>query len=297
MKAAFCLSLISAAFAATHTPFGILPDECVRGVPSGTRLSAEQIDSMFPSHCGAAVRAALESTRNNTARKQRPAAAPVPYAPDYDGWLAYTTAKAPVATGWEEFYGEFTVPQAPSQYPDVAYLFTGLQNVDWIPIVDPQPDVFDIIQPVLQYPTGFLGGWSYKSWYVTLRAGAVYSDDVECDSGATLAANMTRVGGDEWVITTMVKGKPSTASTLTVQHPRLRVQMFAYNTFECYGCSDCAHEPSGTSHFSNLRLTAKAAGGATRPVTPSWTAYTSPNPKCNEKVVVQSDGAVDFTFQ
>jgi hypothetical protein len=41
----------------------------------------------------------------------------------------------------------------------VLYLFTGLQNVDWIPIVDPTPEAFDIIQPVLQYPADSGYGW------------------------------------------------------------------------------------------------------------------------------------------
>jgi hypothetical protein len=44
-----------------------------------------------------------------------------------------------------------------------------LQNIDWIPKVDPEPsdDVdFDIIQPVLQYPGTSISstGWELKSW-------------------------------------------------------------------------------------------------------------------------------------
>lgn len=46
--------------------------------------------------------------------------------------------------------GNFSVPDNPKNDPDVLYIFTGLQNVDWIPKVDPIPNVFDIIQPVLQ---------------------------------------------------------------------------------------------------------------------------------------------------
>ena len=43
-----------------------------------------------------------------------------------------------------------SVPNAPQNDPEVLYIFTGLQNVDWIPIVDPEPPVFDIIQVVKQ---------------------------------------------------------------------------------------------------------------------------------------------------
>jgi hypothetical protein len=69
---------------------------------------------------------------------------------DYDGWLAYTTYEAP--TDIDSFLGYFSVPDEPQNDPEVLYLFTGLQNVNWIPLVDPEPSVFDIIQPVLQYP-------------------------------------------------------------------------------------------------------------------------------------------------
>jgi hypothetical protein len=74
--------------------------------------------------------------------------------------------------GIGSFVGNFSVPQNPISDPSVClflliilihfkvlYLFTGLQNVDWIPIVDPTPEVFDIIQPVLQYPADSGYGW------------------------------------------------------------------------------------------------------------------------------------------
>ena len=59
---------------------------------------------------------------------------------------------------------------APEAEPQILYLFPGLQNIDWIPKVDPEPTTpFDIIQPVLQYP--FLSGeddngrnWGVRSW-------------------------------------------------------------------------------------------------------------------------------------
>merc|ERR1711916_355916 len=81
--------------------------------------------------------------------------------------------------------GYFSVPNGvPASKPVRLYLFTGLQNVDWIPIVDPQPQGFDIIQPVLQTPTDYgIGDWSVKSWWVTLHAGAVASSEVILKSG------------------------------------------------------------------------------------------------------------------
>lgn len=64
----------------------------------------------------------------------------------YDGWLAYTQAHKPA--GVDNFLGFFDVPNEPAYDPTVLYLFTALQNVPWIPKVDPIPPVFDIIQPV-----------------------------------------------------------------------------------------------------------------------------------------------------
>ena len=52
------------------------------------------------------------------------------------------------------------------------YLFPGLQDVDWVPIVDPIPadGTFDIIQPVLEYPDQGTGrGWSVRSWWCVER--------------------------------------------------------------------------------------------------------------------------------
>ena len=58
----------------------------------------------------------------------------------------------------------------PKSEPQILYLFPGLQNIDWIPKVDPMPSqAFDIIQPVLQYPyfSSDSNGkeWGLRSWY------------------------------------------------------------------------------------------------------------------------------------
>lgn len=59
---------------------------------------------------------------------------------------------------------------SPASTPDILYIFTGLQNIDWIPKVDPEPSAaFDIIQPVLQYPGDGGDYWSVKSWCARAR--------------------------------------------------------------------------------------------------------------------------------
>jgi hypothetical protein len=63
------------------------------------------------------------------------------------------------------------------------YFFPGLQNIDWIPKVDPEPlTAFDIIQPVLQYPGTLPGLWDLKSWYVTINSGALTSKAVQVNA-------------------------------------------------------------------------------------------------------------------
>jgi len=211
---------------------------------------------------------------------------------DYDGWLAYTTYHDPA--GFSSFLGYFSVPQAPQNTPDVLYLFTGLQNVDWIPLVDPEPPVFDIIQPVLQYPGDAGNYWSVKSWYVTLDTGAINSAEIEVASGDNIFGNMTNIGPENWYIggTSSQTGQ---TSAITVRHKqRLTSQPWAYNTLECYGCGDCTYQPSNPIQFTKLAL----LDVNEKPVTPNWVTHVSPNPVCtSNRAQVQSPATVTITFQ
>ena len=82
-----------------------------------------------------------------------------------DGWLAYTAYNNSV--GFNSYLGDFSVPDIPERVGQLVYIFTGLQNKDWVPKHDPESESagFDIIQPVLQYPGNLGHYWSVKSWY------------------------------------------------------------------------------------------------------------------------------------
>jgi len=207
---------------------------------------------------------------------------------DYDGWLAYTSYNNVETI--DTFLGSFSVPSIPSQNPDVLYVFTGLQNVDWIPIVDPIPPRFDIIQPVLQYPGDNGNYWSVKSWYVTVNFGVQVTKELILDVGDVVFGNMTRVGSDSWFI-----GSTSTNTQksvgLTATHTVLTSQPWAYTTVECYGCSGCETEPSDSIQFTSLSLTANSL-----PVIPQWEAFQSPNPVCDTTAHINSPDSVTFTF-
>jgi len=248
---------------------------CIHEIPSGARIedSKEATKVIF----------------NNVVTVLPPCEVPLTAPQAYDGWLEYTSFN--YSKGIDSFLGYFTVPQKPQSTPQVLYIFTGLQNVDWIPVVDPEPAVFDIIQPVLQYPGDRGNYWSIKSWYVTLKAGVVVSKEIEVQVGDNIFGNMTRTGPTSWYIGgTSEQNKQTTE--ITVDKAPLRLQPWAYNTIEGYGVNGCSYEPTGSCHFSKLQLFSQG-----QQVTPTWTTHISPNPKCHEKPTVESADAVSFSFQ
>jgi len=277
---------------AARTPFGPIPDHCVHRIPAGSHIS-EVNNRTVVSHptfdkTWVVPRCSREGGSVGIAPLKRAAARGFPS--DYNGWLAYTSYKTKRTT-FDTFLGNFTVPNNPSSAPQVLYIFTGLQNVDWVPIVDPEPPVFDIIQPVLQYPADSGSGWSVKSWYVTLDQGALYTDEVPCQAGDVIFGNMTRTASTSWFIGSSVSSSGQTAG-LSVSKTRLALQPYAYTTVECYGCTSCASLPTNTLSFSGMSLTRLGA-----PIEPVWTAFTSPNDICNTVAHIRSPSAVDFTFQ
>jgi len=210
------------------------------------------------------------------------------YPSDYDGWLAYTTTYN--AAGYDSFLGYFSVPEKPENPPLTLFLFTGLQNIDWIPKVDPKPKTFDIIQPVLQYPGEKGQYWSVRSWYVTLTGDVLVSPEAECEVGDNVFGNMTQIANNTWYIgSTTKQGKTVSVS---VNRPVLQIQPWAYVTLECYGCNDCSYEPVNTSNFTSLVLSVDG-----KQITPSWNASTSPHPICHEIAHIVDPATISITFQ
>jgi len=204
---------------------------------------------------------------------------------DYDGWLAYTSYNN--VESIDSFLGYFNVPSAPSSNPDVLYVFTGLQNVDWIPKIDPIPPIFDIIQPVLQYPGDNGDYWSVKSWYVTVEFGVQVTKEIKLNVGDVIFGNMTRTGAESYYIGSTVNSTGVTVG-LTATHKALKSQPWAYTTVECYGCNGCATEPTEPIQFTSLSMTSS--------ITPQWTAFQSPNPICDTTAHINSPESVTFTF-
>jgi len=287
-----------------YTPAGRILKECHHRVPSGSRLSPANGGGLIVHDSkGHLIKRIPPCTRRNGTvsmfepRGQRPRSPRhsrklLQFPSDYEGWLAYTAFN--YSQSFDAFVGKFSVPDIPSAVPDVLYLFTGLQNIDWIPVVDPEPtDPFDIIQPVLQYPGDAGDYWSVKSWYVTLDTGTVASDEIQLTPGDVIFGNMTRTGSDTWYV-----GSTSTMTAATtevsVTHNRLVSQPWAYNTLECYGCSGCGTFPLNPIEFRELVLTANGTI-----VTPTWKINPKPSKlkQCNEIPVVNGPDSVDIDFQ
>jgi len=211
----------------------------------------------------------------------------------YDGWTAYVEYDIP-NPGFDAFTGNMNVPDEPVSAPQVLYIFPGLQNIDWIPVVDPDPTgPFDIIQPVLQYPGDGGRYWSVKSWYVTLDTGTIHSKELRLAVGDTVFGNMTRTATTAWFIGSK-SVQTGNETNINVDHPRLQNQPWAYNTIECYGCNGCSTYPKNPEKFTDLKLT---QNGKNVPATWKVNPKPSKNMQCKEKPVVVNSGEVDISFQ
>lgn len=196
------------------------------------------------------------------------------------------------------FLSNMSVPTSlPKATPDVLYFFPGLQNVDWVPKVDPysKSKGFDIIQPVLQYPGDAGNYYSVKSWWVTTDEGALASNEIKLEPGAVIECNMTKTGPQQWFIDAAVSGragkKEHTSVTAQGLGDRLASQPWAYAAvMECYGCSSCDMLPqhNASSVYSAMQLLDEAGN----PITPTWL----PNPKpATDRTCPSSIQVVDAT--
>jgi hypothetical protein len=287
----------------TQTPAGFVLAHCVHTIPSDSHV--RELDSgdslVTPPDAAPYIIPKCDDLNGtfpvltSTPPGSGSGSDPNPLPPDYDGWLQYTAFKDDV--GFDQFLGVMSVPDLPKAKPQILYLFPGVQNIDWIPKVDPEPtrsNPFDILQPVLQFPaSGFRGGWSVKSWYVTVNAGALQSSELSVEAGDAILCNMTRTGPDSWFVGSTIKSTGKSTNQFA-QNDRLKSQPWAYNTLECYGCRSCSTYPTEPIVFSDLKLYSKGTQ-----VTPTWLIDPKPQPsqKCKEATKVGGPDSVTISFQ
>jgi len=294
----FVLSLIACVLGNPYvpTPAGWVLANCVHEVPAGTVLDKLPSGALSARYLDGSEHVIPLCDHGDLPVLHRNKAS-MPGAPEvYDGWTLYTEydiASTAEAT-FDSFTGYMSTPDMPAAVPQVLYIFPGLQNIDWIPVVDPDPtQQFDIIQPVLQYPGDAGHYWSVKSWYVTLDVGTVHSAEVRLSPGDNVFGSMQRTGDTAWFIESLdtTTGK---STNISVNHPRLQYQPWAYNTIECYGCSGCNTYPKQPEHFTQLKLT---SGGKT--VTPTWKVDPKPSKmkQCGERAQIFDAATIDLVFQ
>jgi len=309
LVSAALVSTVAASFSYTRTPFGHFLSSCVHEVPEGSHLSHNDDGTTMVTSMSGKVIDTIPAcdTQNSTLPMRLPSAASAvqgtPLPPDYDGWLQYTAvnvSKLGLEGGFDAFTNVMSVPDVPEEEADQLFLFPGLQNIDWIPKVDPEPtrdNPFDILQPVLQYPGKLLSRtWELKSWYVTVNSGAIYSTGLEVQAGDAILCNMTRTGAEAWDVIGTLKSSGK-ATTQSATNSRLKLQPWAYNTLECYGCEGCKTYPKQPITFTDNKLyqNDKQVG------VPGSAWAINPKPanalKCHEKTTVAANGDTTISFQ
>jgi len=281
------------------TPIGLAHPSCVHRVKSGSDVhrTATEVGNLQVVQEDGSVHnipkcrypvVAPKAKSNSTVRQNQ-------FAP---GWQVWTTYQSKTTAGFTKFLGYFTIPDAPGDSWDdqTLFMFTGLQNENWIPGPNspPAPEDFEIIQPVLQWGGSAGGGgqyWTLASWYVTVYDGFLISDLITVNAGDVIFGNMTLIGKNKWFISAETQQSKQT-TTLTATKSNLKVNPWAYCTLEVYGASsDCQDYPDNSQIYSKLQLW---DGG--KLVTPQWQINRTPSPICQEHITVESPDHVTIHF-
>jgi hypothetical protein len=282
------------------TPFGWYHKACVHEVEHESRIINEP-ESFFISnpgnyggtevyrclykHSGEAIRQRMMQLQEYYPSAQF----------DGSGWQDYTKMDSGDST--DGFYGNWNVPASPSSGGPILYMFTGLQNIDWVPPEREPSKPFDIIQPVMQYGASAAGGgnyWSCASWYVTLTNDVVHGRAFRLSTGDNIYGNMTKTGSDSWYINCLDTNSNQN-NAITVTKSLLQTQPWIYVTLEVYGVRNCNEYPAkGTElKFTNLKLTENGS-----PASINWIVGTNGQqpPVCDSSIKVLSPTAVTITF-
>eukprot|EP01121_Diplochlamys_sp_Union-15-3_P010689 TRINITY_DN3022_c0_g1_i1.p1 TRINITY_DN3022_c0_g1~~TRINITY_DN3022_c0_g1_i1.p1 ORF type:complete len:300 (-),score=47.61 TRINITY_DN3022_c0_g1_i1:23-922(-) len=289
------VSLVSSEY--VPTPVGYMWSDCVHKVDSGSHIIDQGENGVMVVSPNSGVlmyprceKPSITKAIKNTLKQNGPS----------DGWQVWSTFRGPNNNTFDTFLGSFSVPTAPKNWPDsgigILYMFTGLQNLNWIPNGPPAPPQFNIIQPVLQYGGGSANGggkyWGVASWYVTVDGtGSFWSEEIEVKPGDKIFGNMTRTGDSTWYIGATVPSGQKTE--LTATHDRLKSQSWAYTTLEVYDIFDCNSFPDSST---SLDFTGLQLFQGKNPVTPTWVISSGDN-QCGAQETVVDPSHIVLKFQ
>jgi len=258
------------------TPGGLLSEECVHQVPSGSVVT--KLEGGYLSVQSGGKRMLLPPCSHPQTIRSKTALRKHSEGKRDSGWIVWGES---MGTSYSSFNGGWAVPSAPSSSnSQTVFFFTGLEDAGGD----------EIIQPVLQWGPSEAGGgsyWSVASWWVTSTGQALYSTLTQCNAGDSIWGTMKETNNGSWTISTYINNANPTV--LSVQN--VAPQTMATVTLEAYSIISCGDYPtSGTITFTNLAIDDQG-----NPVQPSWqpvTEYTN----CNEQVSVSSPAQVTLTY-
>ncbi len=276
-----------------RTPFGLVHPSCVHAVPDGAKVDRDGIHlrngTVQPLGACHHARIATHASRSNASNAKTPAT---------DGWTAASWAHGE----WGYLQANFTVPQTPANQGD--------QLLYFFPSLEPEPGNA-IIQPVLQWGTGYAGGgqyWSMASWSLYPSDSGdqtLYSTLTPVNSGDALVGTMQGNGScsgghcDSWTITTLdtTTGASTSLDTNPDPNPSTPLAFTWANggVLEQYGVTSCdQYPPDGAITFSSV--VAQDSNFST--VTPAWSndVYSNISPQCNFSVSEPDSGTVTIAY-
>lgn len=277
-----------------RTPFGLGWNQCIHEVPAGSHIE-EQDDQTTITYPNGEIKVIGKCDRPFKRNKLQQNKRDSPN----DGWQVWSAFNNEGNATFNSFLGYFNVPTEPvwrDFESGILYMFTALQNDNWIPISDefPTPPYFDIIQPVLQFGSGSVNGggnyWGLASWYVTLDGQSIWSTLEKVNAGDEIFGNMTRINETTWYIGAQIIGRDIN-TYITVNHARLNTQPWAYCTLEVYNIDDCNQFPPTNSPmvFKDIILTDNNGK-----VTPKWQVLNNGGDHCGATITVGNQVVITF---
>jgi len=282
-----CFCAVVAVVSAGITPFGWRPNNCVKEVPSGTRL-VEAKDGVYAHHpngtiafhpsdknCGkiqeefAKARWERAVARKNL-RSQRPGS------PAYtSGWLDNAGYFPP--TEVDVFSGTYNIPGNPPKTDgQVLFYFIGTENLK-------SSSQVSILQPVLTWGNGQTG-WNMASWNCCPGNQTWHSNSLlNLKAGGSVSGKIDQSSSSAWTITSTYNGQNAVLTVPTISRDFNWVDV----TLETYDVVSCQDFPTSAVTFSSMALT--LTGGTKE--SPSWQPWKEPT-ECGGSLTVVSPSEI-----
>ncbi|WP_158821651.1 hypothetical protein [Granulicella sp. S156] len=221
-------------------PGELIRPECVHEIPNGAKVETVEGKITGDVTVNGALLAHYEPCTEEAVATRHPSPSEnrVAHTPGLNGWVE--------AAQWDDtnqnvdlIYGNWTVPSNPSENGGLIYLFNGLE---------PSVQTY-ILQPVLQYGSGYAGGgnyWAIASWLVGTNY--VFHSPLETVNPGDSLFGYTEVTGTSGsTLDWRVEGEDETTgaySWITTSTSGLEWSWAYAAVLEAYGISSCSQLPA-----------------------------------------------------